>query len=168
MNTHRPCARLIVAACMMGPMVASGACYQLFDKGNRLVLQSTTPPVDLSKPISEEVLRLYPGHALIIGPDGVCAELDELNSASKTLKLPAGNLDRGPVQLLAGSEALPSRSSTTSPSAPRPTWSSRPQSGALPPLAGRNSGSSSTTCHTGPRGGTYTITASGAKNYKGC
>lgn len=24
------------------------------------------------------------------------------------------------------------------------------------------------TCYTGPRGGTYTITASGRKNYKGC
>jgi len=24
------------------------------------------------------------------------------------------------------------------------------------------------TCHTGPRGGTYTITASGRKNYSGC
>jgi hypothetical protein len=24
------------------------------------------------------------------------------------------------------------------------------------------------TCHTGPRGGTYTITQSGRKNYKGC
>ena len=25
-----------------------------------------------------------------------------------------------------------------------------------------------TTCHVGPRGGTYTITASGRKNYSGC
>ena len=25
-----------------------------------------------------------------------------------------------------------------------------------------------TTCYTGPRGGTYTITPSGRKNYKGC
>jgi hypothetical protein len=24
------------------------------------------------------------------------------------------------------------------------------------------------TCHVGPRGGTYTITASGRKNYSGC
>ena len=28
--------------------------------------------------------------------------------------------------------------------------------------------SSSSTCHVGPRGGTYTITASGRKNYSGC
>lgn len=27
---------------------------------------------------------------------------------------------------------------------------------------------SSSTCHVGPRGGTYTITASGRKNYSGC
>lgn len=29
-------------------------------------------------------------------------------------------------------------------------------------------GSGDATCHTGPRGGTYTITASGRKNYAGC
>ena len=28
--------------------------------------------------------------------------------------------------------------------------------------------SSDKTCHTGPRGGTYTITANGNKNYSGC
>lgn len=30
------------------------------------------------------------------------------------------------------------------------------------------SASSRPTCHTGPRGGTYTITPSGRKNYSGC
>lgn len=31
-----------------------------------------------------------------------------------------------------------------------------------------SAGSGSATCHVGPRGGTYTITASGRKNYGGC
>jgi hypothetical protein len=34
-----------------------------------------------------------------------------------------------------------------------------------PPSAGS---ADSQTCYTGPRGGTYTITKSGRKNYKGC
>lgn len=36
--------------------------------------------------------------------------------------------------------------------------------GATPPPAGVGG----PTCYTGPRGGTYTITKSGRKNYKGC
>lgn len=41
---------------------------------------------------------------------------------------------------------------------------------AAPPVArNRRSGASNKpTCHVGPRGGTYTITASGRKNYNGC
>jgi hypothetical protein len=34
------------------------------------------------------------------------------------------------------------------------------------PASAKNSGGP--TCYTGPRGGTYTITKSGQKNYKGC
>lgn len=43
---------------------------------------------------------------------------------------------------------------------------------AAPTRSAATSGSSRTvgsqTCYTGPRGGTYTITASGRKNYSGC
>ena len=34
--------------------------------------------------------------------------------------------------------------------------------------SGATGGPSGPTCYTGPRGGTYTITPSGRKNYKGC
>ena len=37
-----------------------------------------------------------------------------------------------------------------------------------PTTARSFAGKKNTTCHTGPRGGTYTITASGRKNYGGC
>lgn len=36
------------------------------------------------------------------------------------------------------------------------------------PRAASTRNSSGSTCYTGPRGGTYTITASGRKNYSGC
>ena len=38
--------------------------------------------------------------------------------------------------------------------------------GAAAKAASKNSGDK--TCYTGPRGGTYTITANGNKNYSGC
>lgn len=37
-----------------------------------------------------------------------------------------------------------------------------------PTTAKSFAGQRDTTCHVGPRGGTYTITASGRKNYAGC
>ena len=50
------------------------------------------------------------------------------------------------------------------------TGTARPQ--ALSEQAGRSAVSAPSaggpTCHVGPRGGTYTITASGRKNYSGC
>ncbi len=41
-------------------------------------------------------------------------------------------------------------------------------SGAKPPAASRVPRPATPTCYTGPRGGTYTITPSGKKNYGGC
>jgi hypothetical protein len=44
-----------------------------------------------------------------------------------------------------------------------------PNSGGSSSSSSSNSRSSGgQTCYTGPRGGTYTITASGKKNYSGC
>lgn len=92
-------------ACVAISLPAVAACYQLFDKKDRLVLQSTTPPVDLSKPLSDEVGRLYPGHYLIMGGGGPCVELDELNRA--VVKLPAESLNRGPIRIAPESDELP-------------------------------------------------------------
>lgn len=57
------------------------------------------------------------------------------------------------------------------PSFPRPVDKPRPDDDARRPPArvapaGHESGKP--TCHVGPRGGTYTITPSGRKNYAGC
>lgn len=52
---------------------------------------------------------------------------------------------------------VPRRNRSTPPSKPRAALS-----------AGRNYAVGGRTCYVGPRGGTYTITASGRKNYNGC
>jgi len=60
------------------------------------------------------------------------------------------------------SSAAANRAATTS---PQPLYTpSTPRAASTP----RNSYAGGQTCHVGPRGGTYTITASGRKNYSGC
>ena len=127
------------------PSLASAACYQLFDQKDKLVLQSSTAPVDTSKPLSEEVNRMFPGHYLIVGGAGPCPEVDELHREQNIVRLPAESLNRGPIQI--ASESSPTVTRTLSGSASRPP----------PP-----------TCYVGPRGGTYAVAKSGKKNYGGC
>lgn len=50
----------------------------------------------------------------------------------------------------------------------QPTPAQRALVTPLPVSAAPPTHGSSPTCYTGPRGGTYTITASGKKNYGGC
>lgn len=45
---------------------ANGACYTVTDKANATVYQSSIPPFDLSKSISEGVEKLFPGGHLVM------------------------------------------------------------------------------------------------------
>jgi hypothetical protein len=49
-----------------------------------------------------------------------------------------------------------------------PTVSERPSGSTAQALASQPSRPPTPTCHVGPRGGTYTLTKSGRKNYGGC
>jgi hypothetical protein len=112
-HTIGPC--LLALACVVAPLTASAACYQLFDSKNRLVLQSTTAPVDTSKPYSDEVARLYPGHALIVADLSPCDVIDEVQggAASRPFKPTPDMLIRDTVVIPSGYEdrlyTLPSR-----------------------------------------------------------
>lgn len=55
--------------------------------------------------------------------------------------------------------------SSSSDSVPQSAYSAPTSTAAR---ARPSTGSGGATCHVGPRGGTYTITASGRKNYAGC
>jgi len=57
-------------------------------------------------------------------------------------------------------------SSSSAGAAPQSLYSPSKPRAAL--SAGRNYAVGGRTCYVGPRGGTYTITASGRKNYNGC
>lgn len=127
---------LFALACLVLPAQASAACYQLFDKDNKLVLRSTTPPVDTSRSYSEEVERRFPGHFLVVGGDGPCPEVDEFRRA---VKLPEP-LNRGPVRV--GPDATP-RPTVASGSPYRPPSSTRAgigSVGAVDPACGDDVG----------------------------
>ena len=87
--TRGPLPRLALAVVLAVLSVdALAYCYVLHDKGNRVVYQSSTAPVDVSGSISEAVERAYPGHFLVIGEDaGECPEVNEIAQAPP-VKLP--------------------------------------------------------------------------------
>lgn len=82
---------------------------------------------------------------------------NSMEPASKRLEClrAANGVGSGPPSTGSRAAAMPQPLYT--PSAPRAAV----QSGGSYAAGGR-------TCHVGPRGGTYTITASGRKNYSGC
>lgn len=76
------------------------------------------------------------------------------------------------LECLRAANGVQSPSSRTAPSPAPQAMYSAPATASVPARAAASSGSSRTvggqTCYVGPRGGTYTITASGRKNYNGC
>lgn len=69
--------------------------------------------------------------------------------------------------LRAANQAGGSSSGGVTPSGTAPQAAYAPQTSRAAPTRPTNA-SNGATCHVGPRGGTYTITASGRKNYGGC
>lgn len=67
--------------------LAAGNCYTVYDTSNRAVYQSTEPPIDMSRSISEGMARRFPGHYLVMAPDnGACQEIaDESRFAARAV-----------------------------------------------------------------------------------
>lgn len=108
----------LLAVCSAFPALCSAACYQLFDAKNKLVLQSSRSPVDLSRPsMSAEVARVYRGHVLVVAAQEPC---DEIEPPGEVVKLPAQPLDRGPVRL--SGNPVPAKQRTIAPTKPVPMF----------------------------------------------
>ena len=58
-----------LAVLVVVPSIASANCYSIYDAKNRLALQSTIAPVDLSTRISDGMRNRFPGGHLVIVPD---------------------------------------------------------------------------------------------------
>jgi hypothetical protein len=65
-------------ACLAALAMLSGgqalACYTVYDRNNQVVYQSTLPPVDMSRPLSEVLPARFPGGHLVFADGAVCPE----------------------------------------------------------------------------------------------
>lgn len=105
---------------------------------------------------------------LVIGMDIAAAEIQPILMEACSMLEPASKrmeclrvADQRPIDRSGSERAVP---------APAPSYLASPVT-AAPAAPTRSSGytaGGSGTCHVGPRGGTYTITKSGKKNYGGC
>jgi hypothetical protein len=69
----------LVGMCALGMAAAAHAqaCYSLYSPLDKLVYQSSEPPVDLSQAISAAVQARYPGHHLVVLSSSSCPRVDE-------------------------------------------------------------------------------------------
>ena len=62
----------VVAAIGLGSINAMAACYTVYDRGNSIVYNSQTPPVDMSRQLRETVPVAFPGGTMIFGQGNDC------------------------------------------------------------------------------------------------
>ena len=65
---------LLIAGALAASTNAQAGCFFMYDARNALVYQSSTSPIDLSRPVSDEMARRYPSRALVIAPTTSCSE----------------------------------------------------------------------------------------------
>lgn len=59
------------------PTCATAACYTVYDKNDRVLFQDSAAPVDLSRPISEQVRATWPDGNMVMAPDSPqCVAID--------------------------------------------------------------------------------------------
>jgi hypothetical protein len=63
------------------------ACYQVFDANNRVVYNSMTPPVDMSRPLHETLPARFPGGSMVFDNND-CPTQGRLRVASSTGRSP--------------------------------------------------------------------------------
>jgi hypothetical protein len=64
--------KLALIAALGLASVNAMACYTVYDRANRIVYNSQTPPVDMSRPISETVPTVFPGGTMIFDLSSDC------------------------------------------------------------------------------------------------
>lgn len=73
--TMRQPVYLIAAAVVLMASANAATCYTLLAPNGSVARQSTQSPVDMSRSISDEVARRFPGHHLVFGPANSCQEI---------------------------------------------------------------------------------------------
>jgi hypothetical protein len=104
-----------LAVVLVLPSIASANCYSIYDAKNRLALQSTIAPVDLSTRISDGMRSRFPGgHLIMIPDDSDCREYRtgptltprfEAGGAAGTEQPPERTLEASPLLRGTGASA---------------------------------------------------------------
>jgi len=58
------------------------ACYTVYDRSDRIVYQSQTPPVDMSRPLHETLQARFPGGHMIFEAAGDCPVISSVASGA--------------------------------------------------------------------------------------
>lgn len=92
------------------------ACYTVYDGANRIAYQGDKPPVDMSRPIHQQIQARYPGGHMMFEQTAACAPISLGQLARPGGPLPAPNtavLDTGRERLVA---VVPTSARRASPS----------------------------------------------------
>jgi hypothetical protein len=157
-----PALRLISALVISLPHAANAAgCFTIYDAENVVTYRSTTAPVDMSRSISDQMAVRFPGQFLVWSKSASsCPELTGNATGTGSAAFAGAPQARGVTRGLKDTTIrVPSSigGSVQTRGTPSPASREAPAVLGAPP-----------TCHIGPRGGRYTITPSGKKNYDGC
>lgn len=63
------------------------ACYTVYDPSDRVVYQSQTPPVDMSRPLHETLPARFPGGHMVFSAGGECAVINSVATGRGGLTL---------------------------------------------------------------------------------
>jgi hypothetical protein len=74
-------------AVLVATQAHCGSCFMLYAPSGKMVLQTQEPIIDLSRSISEETARKFPGHQVIVAPAHYCPEIDLRPPAQGPAKL---------------------------------------------------------------------------------
>ena len=78
----------IVLCSLLGLATAPAlACYTVYDRSDRVVYQSQTPPVDMSRPLHETLPARFPGGHMVFNAGGPCAVISSVATGSGGLNL---------------------------------------------------------------------------------
>lgn len=150
------------AALTMGALVLATAthanCFTVHDGAGKLILQTMGSPVDLSRPLGDTVPQQFgPGSHLVFSADG-----------SDCPVISARNADQRPSTDETANREFQAYESTSADwihaTQPGSAWNDGPRASGGSAYSG-GSRSARGPIHIGPRGGQYTITSTGNKNY---
>jgi hypothetical protein len=78
---------LLAALCLCVPAAGfAGQCFTVYGADNLAAFQSDKSPIDLSRPISEQMKTRFPGHHLVMTQgSGECAEISKPGGDTKPI-----------------------------------------------------------------------------------